>query len=431
MKNKLLKVFLFLSLLFIGIGTVHAEDTKFIFSIGGAKDVKAGDEFTVDVTVTGPNEAYSLNGFDLDVVYDTSKLTLLEGAPNNKIIRPEQGSINSDLKITTIKFRVNDGATESKSNLELKPVSVIKDGEEVIGKKNEKDLVGFNGSTVLIRNIGTDNTLKSLKIPNTVLTPEFNKNVHDYKATVTDVNKIEVKAEPTDGHATVWTNGVDGNLQKGENDVVIACKSESGQENLYTIKVTLNVTPTEAELKAADTTLSGLTIKGQKIEFTPTEKKYYISVDYETTKINVTATPTNPNAVVEITGNTKFVVGKSNIVKINVTSEDKTKTDTYQIIVTREEEKKEIVKTCPDETSNREWIIFTASLAVIFTLGIILGYVLGKKDVFGKLFKKKNKTEEAVEINTLSDTIDLSDTVKKTASASKKDEEIETIETEK
>lgn len=427
MKNKLLKVFLFLSLLFIGIGTVHADDT-FTFAIGGAQDVKAGDEFLVDVNVTGPNESYSLNGYDLEVSYDAGKLTLLEGAPGNRIIRPEQGSINSDMKIATIKFRVNDGVTEGNTKLELKPFSVIRDGEEA---KDDKKLVKFNGGTVSFRNIGTDNTLKSLKIPNTVLSPSFDKNVHEYKATVTDVTSIEVKAEPNDGHATVWTNGVDANLQKGDNDVVVVCKSESGVKNYYTIKVTLNVTPTEAELKAADTTLSGLSIKGQKIEFSPTEKKYYINVDYETTKINLTATPTNPNATIEITGNTRFVVGKNNTVKILVTSEDKTKTDTYQIIVTREEEKKEIVKTCPDTTSKKEWIIFTASLAVIFTLGIVLGYVLGKKDVLAKIFKKKQKEETPVEINTLSDTIDLSDTVKKTSAGAKKEEEIETIDSDK
>ena len=427
MKNKLLKVFLFLSLLFIGIGTANAAD-KFTFSISGAKDVKPGDTFQVNVSVKGPNTVDTLTGYDISIDFDTKKLSL-EGAPSNQIVQDgisigDTEETDKSYQLATLNFRVVDGASAGDTTLKLKLNAVKVNGESDDNSKT-------NSATVSIRSIGTDNTLKSLKIPNTVLTPEFNENIHDYKATVTDVTSIEVKAEPKDSHATVWTNGVDGNLQKGENDVVVACKSESGQENYYTIKVTLNVTPTEAELKAADTTLSGLTIKGQKIEFTPTEKKYYISVDYETTKINVTATPTNPNAVVEITGNTKFVVGKSNIVKINVTSEDKTKTDTYQIVVTREEEKKEIVKTCPDETSNREWIIFTASLAVIFTLGIILGYVLGKKDVFGKLFKKKNKTEEAVEINTLSDTIDLSDTVKKTASASKKDEEIETIETEK
>ena len=96
-------------------------------------------------------------------------------------------------------------------------------------------------------------------------------------------------------------------------------------------------------------------------------------------------------------------------------SKDKSKNETYTIIVTREDEKKEIIKTCPDSTSKKEWIIFTASLLLTFTLGIVLGYFLCRKEVLNKLFKKKQKEEVPVEIETLSDTIDLSNTVKKVA----------------
>ena len=425
MKKRLLKIFLFIGLLFIGLTNVHADDT-FTFSIGGVKDVKAGDEFLVDAVVTGPNESYSLNGYDLDVVYDASKLTLLDGAPNNKIIRPEQGSINSDYKMATLKFRVNDGVTEGTTKLELRPNSVIRDGEEA---KDDKKLVNFNAGTVSIRNIGSDSTLKSLKIPNTVLSPEFSKNVHDYKATVTDVTSIDIKAEPSDGHSTVSVTPNASALVKGDNDITIVCQAENGTKTTYTIKVTLNVTPTPEELKAQDTTLKTLTIKGQKIDFNANEKKYYINVDYDVTKINITAKPTNEKATVTITGNNKLMVGK-NTVKVNVVSEDKTKEDTYQIIVTRAEEEKEVVKTCPDNTSNKEWIIFTVSLLFTFTLGIVLGYFLCRTEILKKIFKKKQKEEVPVEITTLSDTIDLSDTVKKTAEP-KVEEEIETIEPEK
>ncbi len=407
MKKSFIKLFLLIGMLFVGVSTAYADDT-FTFSIGGAKDVKAGDEFTVDVTVNGLNDTYTLNGFDLTVSYDTNKLTLIDGAPDNRVIRPEQGTI-TDSKITTIKFKVNSGANAGDTALKLEPNSVVIDGEAI--PKNDSR-VKFNGGTVTIRNIGTDNTLKSLKIPNTVLSPEFNKNVHDYTATVTDVTSVDIKAEPSDPHSTVWITENSKNLVKGVNDITIVCKAENGQELWYGIKITLNVTPTEEELKAQDTTLKSLTIKGQKLEFNSAEKKYYINVDYDVTKINVTATPNNPEAEVTITGNSKFIVGR-NTVKINVTSKDKSKTDTYQIIVTRADEKKAIVKTCPDETSKMEWIIFTGSLLLTFTLGIVLGYFLCRKEVFNKLFKRKKKTDTPVEIETLSDTIDLSDTVKK------------------
>ena len=44
---------------------------------------------------------------------------------------------------------------------------------------------------------------------------------------------------------------------------------------------------------------------------------------------------------------------------------------------------------------------------VTFTLGIVLGYFLCKKEILNKLFKKKNKKEVPEEIDTLSNTIEL------------------------
>lgn len=414
MKNRIIKLFLFIGLLFVGLGTAHAEDNVFTFKIDGKENVKPGDVFEVNVSVKGPSEEYTLTGYDIALSYDTNKLTL-EGAttPGTFNIIAENAAIDEEKVLVTLRFTVNANASAEATKLELKKdkSTIYKNGDI------DKDST-FNSGTVSIRAIGTDSSLKSLKIPNTVLSPSFDKNVHDYTATVTDVTSIDIKAEPNESHATVAVNEAAGNLVKGDNDVVVVCTAENGTQTTYVIKVTLNVTPTAEELKAADVTLKSLTIKGQKIEFSPTEKKYYVNVDYDTTKLVINALPTNEKAEVTITGNSKFVVGK-NTIKINVVSEDKTQNDTYQIIVTRDEEEKELVKTCPEETSKREWIVFTSSLLLTFTLGIVLGYFLCRKEVFKKLFKKKVKTEEPVEIETLSDTIDLSDTVKQTKDENK------------
>lgn len=420
MKKKFLKLFIFIGLLFIGLGKVNAESGVFTFNIGGAENVKPGDYFTVEVTVKGPDETYTLNGYDMAVSYDVNKLELVEGALDGKISNAS-ANITEDSKLATIKFKVKDGVSAGNTNLKLVLNAILQNGEDVA---TDTKVVKSNAGTVSVRSIGTDSTLKSLKIPNTVLSPSFDKNVHDYTATVTDVTSVDIKAEPTDSNASIYITENAGALVKGENDITIVCKAENGTETWYGIKVTLNITPTDEELKAQDTTLKSLSIKGQKIDFSSTEKKYYINVDYETTKLNITAVATNPEAEVKITGNSKFVVGK-NTVKVNVTSADKSKTDAYQIIVTREEEEKEIVKTCPDSTSKREWIIFTASLVGVFTIGIVLGYILGKNGVIGKIFKKKAKTDEPVEISTLSDTIDLSDTVKQAKKEIKKEDKKE------
>ena len=63
-------------------------------------------------------------------------------------------------------------------------------------------------------------------------------------------------------------------------------------------------------------------------------------------------------------------------------------------------------------------------MVLTFTLGIVLGYFLCKKEVLKKIFKKK-KEEEPVAIETLSDTIDLSDTVKQAKKEAKKEDKKE------
>lgn len=407
MKKSFIKLFLLMGMLFVGMNVAYADDS-FTFKIGGAENIKPGDIFETAISVSGVSSEYTLTGYTLTVGFDTNKLDLVEGEAT---MSADNLQVTDAGTVATLKFRAKEATDGTK--LELKCDKVYNNGEE------DKD-AKCNSSTVSIRPLSNDTTLKSLKIPNTVLSPEFNKNTTDYTATVTDVTSVDIEAKPSNQYSSVWITENAKNLVKGVNDVTIVVKDEYGNEKWYGIKITLNTTPTEEELKAQDATLKTLTIKGQKIEFNSTEKKYYINVDYETTKLNITATPNNEEAEVKIVGNSKFVVGK-NTVKINVTSKDKTKTETYQVIVTREKEEQEVVKTCPEETSKKEWIIFTVSLILTFTLGIVLGYFLCRKEVLNKLFKRKKKEETPVEIETLSDTIDLSDTVNKLEKEKKQD----------
>lgn len=401
MKKSFIKLFLLIGMIFVGITTVYADDS-FTFKINGAENVKPGDTFDASISVDGVSDEYTLTGYTITVDFDTNKLDIVEGTAT---ISAADVQIKEPGVLATLKFRAKE-ATDS-TLLKLSGENILNNGEPMKDKN-----LNFNGGTVKIRALSNDTTLKSLKIPNTVLSPEFNKNTTEYSATVTDVTSVDIKAEPNNPYSTVWITENAKNLVKGVNDVTVVVKDEYGNEKWYGIKITLNMTPTEEELKAQDATLKTLAIKGQKIEFNSTEKKYYINVDYDVTKLNITATPTNDQAEVKITGNSKFVVGK-NTVKVTVTSQDKTKTETYQIIVTREKEEQEVVKTCPEETSKKEWIIFTSSLLLTFTLGIVLGYFLCRKEVLNKLFKRNKKEETPVEIETLSDTIDLSDTVNK------------------
>ena len=394
MKKCLFKTFLFIMMFILFKSNVFADNIKFSVT-NNSGTLKPGDSFEIYVNEKGASAEDTIHGYNLN-------LSINGNVSCNQANFTSSDEINSDRdKLHTISCTAN-GAGQT---------SISLNGKVTINDE-EKD-VDVNGTTITVRNLGTDASLKSLKIPNASMTPEFRSDIYEYKANVKDLTSIDITASPNDGNAKVSISDNYKALQKGENKITIQSTSEDGGSTLtYTINVTLTMTPTKEELALIDTTLKSLTISGYKLDFNPSEKKYYLTVPYATTKLSIKAVPTNEKAEVAVVGNSKFTVGK-NTVKINVTAADKKTTDTYQIVVTRSEQEKEIIQTCPDETSTTEWIIFSSCMLLTFTLGIILGYFLCKKDVLKHIFKKKEKPEEPVEIETLSDTIDLSDTVKK------------------
>lgn len=390
------------------------------FSVSKSADnLKPGTQFNVTIKSTGANSTDAISSYNLNLEYDSSKLEYISGGNSisgNVVTVTGQGNptYTSDFDVATISFKVSNGASQGQAPLVLKGKYKMSNGDETDCKNN------CNSSQVTVVSYGTDSSLSSLEIPNATLTPSFSSSQTNYSATIQDITSIKINAVPTDKNASINISENAKSLQKGDNDVNVVVTSEDGQsKTTYLIKVTLKLTPTEEELLKANALLKGLKIKNQKIDFDQNEKKYYLTVPYKTSSLNITATPVNSKAKVEIQGYKKLYVGK-NTIKIVITSEDKTKVETYQIIVTREDEKKEIVQTCPDEVSTKEWIMFTVSMLLTFTLGIVLGFIVCKKDIIEKVFRKKKNKENPVEVETLSDTIDLSDSVKEVNKKRKK-----------
>lgn len=273
---------------------------------------------------------------------------------------------------------------------------------------------------IKIVSLSNDATLSSLKIPNTTLSPKFDKNTLEYTTTITDITELTVNAVASNSGSKIMISDNYRNLVKGDNDIKIAVTAEDGvTTKTYVVKVTLKMTPTEEELVKANTKLKSLKVDKFKIDFNADTKKYTLSVPYKTKKINILAEAENPNATINMEGNTTLKVGR-NVINIVVTSEDTENKDTYVLSVTREKEEQKVVQTCPDETSTREWIMFTVSMLLTFTLGIVLGYFLCKKEVLKKIFHKKKKEEKPEAIDTLSNTIEI-ESIKKGKVKEKKD----------
>ncbi|MBO6195265.1 MAG: cadherin-like beta sandwich domain-containing protein [Bacilli bacterium] len=419
MKKGLIKKIVLLLLLTIVL-PINAKAAVSFSVSKNADNLKSGASVAVTVKSDGVSTADTLYSYNLKLNFDASKLQYVnggQGISGNNVILSGNSDAGVDRNVSAVvNFKVIGGA--GNSNLGLTGSFKVNDDEITCTNSNCKS------SQITVAALGTDSSLSGLKIPNTTLKPAFSSEVTNYTATIQDITELDVNATPKDPNAKISISENAKKLQKGENKIDIVVTSEDGQSRkTYTVVVTLNLTPTEAELLKANALLKTLDVKGEKIDFDPAEKKYYLTVPYETKKLTITAKPANEKATVQIDGYKKLIVGK-NTVKVTVVSEDKSKIENYQIIVTRQDQEKEIVQTCPEVTSTKEWIIFSVCMLLTFTLGIVLGYYLCKKDIFTKIFTKKEKPqEEAVEVETLSDTIDLSETVnniKKKTNKSKK-----------
>lgn len=391
MKKGFLKVFLILSIILMSF---PIKANALTFKVEKSADtVKPNQEVTVYVKATDIGDD-SIQYYTINLNYDSTKLDYKSSSSdiatitvaNPIVIKNDKGTISADTTIATFVFSVKSNSKAGDANLTINSSDCTTISGNKISATN-------TSSMVRVVSLSNDATLSSLKIPNTTLSPKFDKNVTEYTTSITDVTELTVNATPTDSNSKIMISENYKNLVKGDNEIRVVVTAEDGvTTKTYLIKVTLNLTPTEEELVKADATLSKLEIEKVKIDFSSDVKKYDITVPYEVKKLSIVAEATNPNAIIEMEGKTTLKVGR-NTIKINVTSEDSSKKETYTLNVVRKEEEKEVVQTCPDETTTREWIMFSICMFLTFTLGIVLGYFLCKKEILKKIFKRKNKEE--------------------------------------
>lgn len=403
-KGLFAKLVLFAIIMIIFPKNVYALNFKVERS---ADTVKPGAEVTVYVKAEGVGND-SLKEYNVSLAYDGTKLEYKSGTSdvatvtqgNPIVIKNGNGTISSDTTIATLVFGVKANSKAGDTNLTL-----TNSGLKTIA--GEEKTATNTSSMIKVAALGSDATLSSLKIPNTTLSPKFDKNTLEYTADIKDITEITINAQATDSNAKIMISDNYKSLVKGENIVKISVTAENGTATkTYQIKVNLTMTPTEEEKIKANALLKKLSIEGYDIDFSSDQKKYTLTVPYKEKKVKVLAEAENENAPIEMEGTTSLKVGK-NIIKVLVTSEDGSTKETYTLTITREKQEKKVVQTCPDETSTREWIVFSVSMLLTFTLGIVLGYFVCKKEVLRKIFKKKNKKEQPEEIDTLSDTIEL------------------------
>lgn len=175
----------------------------------------------------------------------------------------------------------------------------------------------------------SDNTLKSLKVGQTSI------NLNNPVFTVpSDVNTVEITAEPNDTNATVTGTGLK-TLSVGTNNFPIVVTAENGSKKTYNLVITKEA-PAE---KSNVNTLNALTVSNVNLvpNFKSNITSYTGIVENNVTSVNVSATRTdNKSSIVSGTGDHTLIVGV-NTINVVVRSESGLE-KTYSVKITRKEQ---------------------------------------------------------------------------------------------
>lgn len=217
-------------------------------------EVNNGDTFTVKYIVN-INEN-PINGFSGLVKYDKDflKLTNIESS----II---DGS-NEDDKFLYVQWPMlqADYEEDEEGNITYKPTEytlvtltfeALKAGETNISIDDarfyQRDVYLLSTdeiSTDIVINVGTDNTLSSLKVAGQDI--QLVDDQLEYSITVAnDVTKADVEAILNNNSASITSMVYPEELAEGENTVTIVVTAENGDEKVYTIKVTREASTNE------------------------------------------------------------------------------------------------------------------------------------------------------------------------------------------
>ncbi len=212
----------------------------------------------------------------------------------------------------------------------------------------------------------------------------FKSGTTSYSVTVpNDTTSVEVYATVQDSSAKVSGIGTK-SLEVGTNKIDVVVTAEDGTTKTYTINITRQEgieSNTEivqaqysgdglASLKVGDLTLSP--------NFDTTIYEYTAEYIGEDTKLDITATATDPYYTVDIVGNENLQEGE-NIINILVSDPDDENVATYQITVNKSLVDEEAIAR-EKEKQKRKIIIVGVIAAVVVILIIIIGIIKHRRN---------------------------------------------------
>lgn len=238
----------------------------------------------------------------------------------------------------------------------------------------------------------SNKNLSSLEIDGIEMTPTFDKDTTQYTAHVDgDVDELKINAKAEDSKAKVAVEGNKG-LKEGDNIIKVKVTAEDATTRTYFITVT------KGEGTEIDTGLKLSELIIERVDFESTFKPDVYSYDLDLTsyvkKLDITATPSQADATVEISGNEDFKEGE-NVVIILLTSADGKDTATYQI---RVNVPAEVIEKAEEEPDTFFYILVGVAVAVVLIAIIVVvrRHKASKEDDYEEDFSEDDDKQDII-----------------------------------
>lgn len=352
----------------------YATNRGTVFLTSNKEVIEKGEEIEITVHIENAKTA----AFNFTLYFDELKLEYIGDSENNTNVIDNRvifvwydiagGNGAKDGELAKFKFRAKENGVatftlqgEFYSQTSQLIQTEVKEKQVQIGK--EETSLQLQAEEEQGTNTQNSNAfLQALRLDKEGLTPNFEKDNHEYYLTIPNNRQdLEVLAITENPDATVEITG-NTNLKEGLNLVSIRVTSaDKTQNNLYTIQVTKT-----ANLELANTNLEILAIENVLLNpaFDINETNYKAEVSNETENINILAIPQNEQATVEISDKDNLKEG-NNLIQIVVTAPNGFTKKKYQIEVYKRnlEEQKKYQEEQEQQKENLEKAYEIASLS--------------------------------------------------------------------
>ena len=222
--NKLLISLIAICCLFISIPNVNAASATFK-TTSNRSSVVVGNTFTVTVKVSSGSV---LGSWEYTINYDSSIVQLVSG--KKSVADPGNGSQKSASYSYTFKA-IKAGST----NISVKSYGAYGWDEKALSCSASGTTVKVITKAQLEASYSKDNNLKSLSVDGATITPEFNKDITDYKVELgANTTSITINATPNDSKSHITGTGTF-EVTEGDNKFQITVTAENGSTKTYNL----------------------------------------------------------------------------------------------------------------------------------------------------------------------------------------------------